>query len=302
MSDDDPLVHVSEHLRMLAGLRDYFRHKRDELLARSKQTVARHSGLRGNLREHVVKSYLSEIVPRRFSIGKGQIIAPVHHSQEMDVVIWDDYSYPRIPQAELENVFFAESVRATVEVKSVWEWGELTDILKKAKSVRDIICHNGPSHDDVLDWVICRIRSLEAGEPAREVLSVRHHIGTAAFIARGGHQFCLSDSRMPEIESIDDQWPDVMVFLEPGLIVTKEYASGDSPMAGRGALLLYAAGDDSLALFTDAMLRRLAERSSHPESPLELRRYLALGGALSDEPQDVLEFPLARPCPGLHLL
>ena len=103
-----------------ALLQRYFRDKAKQLMAASSQTVVDHTYLRGSHRENVLKIYLEELLPKRFGIGKGMIYNIGSRSNEADIVIWDSQNYPQI-QFLGHSLFFAESVKAVIEVKPTGE-------------------------------------------------------------------------------------------------------------------------------------------------------------------------------------
>src|SRR6185295_10863970 len=118
----------------------YFRAKRRELMALADLPVADHSGLRGGHREQIYRTYLADILPRRYSVGRGMVYGEFHRSREADIVVWDSHSYPSLPLQD-HAFYFAESVRAVIECKSNWSATEFSDVLDKARAVRDIVPH-----------------------------------------------------------------------------------------------------------------------------------------------------------------
>jgi uncharacterized protein DUF6602 len=116
---------------------DYFRSKALQLRAASDEAVCEHSGLKGSHREELIRIFLRHILPSRFSADHGMVYGPDHRSREADVVIWDSDSYPRL-QMHGHSLFFAESVRAIIEVKTRWSDDEWTDVRMKTETVRSI--------------------------------------------------------------------------------------------------------------------------------------------------------------------
>lgn len=274
---------------------EYFRAKRREILAAGQLAVVEHAGLRGTHRELVVDRYLREILPGRFDIGHGQIHGAFHRSREADVVLWDSLNFPRMSLLG-STIFFSESVRTSIEVKSRWNAEELQDILVKTRSVRDVISTSGTNLDDELALIRLGMESLATGEPSPGLMSVPHHIGTAAFVVRGGQEFRLTDLSADAVRDADDAWPDLMLMLEAGVVVVKDYLSEVGFSQGSGRLERFELGEDSLLFFTHELLSRLVARSVYVETPLDLSRYQV--DVLRSRPIESVGFKLTRPNPG----
>jgi len=106
----------------------------DLVLTRAKATVdaaraaasVRHKGLRGTLREIVVKELLSPFLPADIGVGTGEVITyDNHHSRQLDVVIYDKRILPPILLEGAVGLFPIESTLFTIEVKSTLTAGEL---------------------------------------------------------------------------------------------------------------------------------------------------------------------------------
>ena len=105
-------------------IRTYFRAKTAQLRALAGLAVCEHTGLIGSHREQLNRIYLQEILPKRFSVGRGMIYGIVHRSREVDVVVWDELNYMSLPLLD-HSFFFAESVRLALECKSTWSADEM---------------------------------------------------------------------------------------------------------------------------------------------------------------------------------
>ena len=99
----------------------------------------------------------------------------------------------------------------------------------------------------------------------------------------------------PTRRDIDDAWPDVLLLLEPGVVVVKEYEHRDAFMGGLGWLERYDLGEDALLFFTHALLHRLVVRSVYVETPLDLSHYAP--DVLRSRAAERLQFTLSRPPP-----
>lgn len=276
-------------------IEEYFRAKTQELLAASKLPVTDHGGLRGVHRELVVDRFLREVLPSRFEVGHGQVHGVVHRSREADVVLWDALNYPRL-QLRGSTIFFAESVRASIEVKSRWSVDELDDILVKTKAIRDIVTAPRINIDDALQRLQMDIDYLAGGPPPAGVLAIQHRIGTAGFVFSGGQKFELKDVKPIALEHADDCWPDILIFLEAGIVVLKEHEVHERLGGGQGELRRFDLGVDALLFFTSALLRGLVARSVFVETPLDLESYQI--PSLHSKPVEKVGFRLSRPSPG----
>jgi Domain of unknown function (DUF6602) len=274
-------------------VRDYFRIKARQLLALAELPTGDHSGLSGSHREEIQRIYLSEILPKRFTVGRGLIYGPLRRSREADIVIWDALNYPGLPMAD-HSFYFAESVKAVVESKSRWSQKDFEDVLLKSQHIRNIITSPGPSIEDTLTMMQFDIESLRTGTSHVGMVRTRHHIATAGVFLSGGETaFQGSKELAAEIlECADDSWPDLLLLLGPGCLVIKEYYPNES----RGKLLFFEFGEDALLAFTNALLKLISDRSVLAENIFYMEHYA--DEVLYRSPYRALAFPLTRPLPG----
>jgi uncharacterized protein YnzC (UPF0291/DUF896 family) len=98
-----------------------------------------HSGERGASREEQVRKFLRERLPKRFSIGNGEVVATTQEiSLQQDVIIYDAFYCPLLYSSETSQIFPSESVIAAMEVKSSLNNVELEDCIKKIESVKKL--------------------------------------------------------------------------------------------------------------------------------------------------------------------
>lgn len=89
-------------------------------------TSLRHQGLKGTLREIVVRDLLRPFLPADIGVGTGEIITyDNRHSRQLDVVIYDKRILPPILLEGAVGLFPIESALCTVEVKSTLTASEL---------------------------------------------------------------------------------------------------------------------------------------------------------------------------------
>jgi hypothetical protein len=273
-------------------VQQYFRAKRDQLLAMSKLAVAEHQGLRGSHREELQRIYLREILPRRFSIGRGMVYGVNGGSNEADIVIWDGNNYPSLPLTD-STLFFAESVRVVLESKSDYDIREFRDVLNKCRSISSIVPVRMLSIEDYIALIRRELDALAEGqERPAGMMILRPYIGTAAvFIDRG--QNSMKDLSRFSDEDFDDadlSWPDLTLLLKPGRIALKRYPEGEA----NGLIEVFDYDEDSLFVFTNHLLQLLADRSVAVEDTFYMDQYMRLGdrAAISSRP-----FPLLRDRP-----
>jgi hypothetical protein len=93
---------------------------------------------------------------------------------------------------------------------------------------------------------------------------------------------------------MDDAWPDVLLFLDAGVVVAKNYQSAEDGFGGEGYVRLLRAGEDSLMIFAASLMTLISERSVQVEDPSFLEMHIDLD-AWSGEYRT---FRLGRPVAG----
>ena len=117
---------------------------RELLLARAAAAVAEaaalrgvnHKGLKGQLRETLIRLLLRPLFPPRIGVGTGEVIT--HRGQtstQQDVVVFDKSEVPPLLVGEEGGLFPLESLIYTIEVKSVLNAEELRRANESARSI-----------------------------------------------------------------------------------------------------------------------------------------------------------------------
>ena len=128
---------------------------RDILLARAQATIAAaravtplaHAGLKGHLREIVVRDLLRPLLPTDLGIGSGQVISAYEeNSRQQDIVLYDRRVVPPVLFEQVSGVFPLESVLFTIEVKSRLTLEELRDAHDSAAQLAKF--RHAPGTDD----------------------------------------------------------------------------------------------------------------------------------------------------------
>lgn len=279
------------HSATSTAIRSYFKAKRKELMALGELSVCKHSGLIGGHREQIYRAYLADLLPRRYSVGRGMVYGMFHQSREADIVVWDSHTYPSLPLLD-HSFFFAESVKAVIESKSNWSADEFGDVLVKCKAVKDIVPTKELSLADEVAMLQLDVAALKHGTPHDGMLIANPHIGTTAMFLRGGSTV-TPKQLIALAEDIDGAWPDVLLFLETGLLVTKNYPTDES---NRGHLSFFNYSDNALLAFSTALLKLIEDRVVHSESRFYLEQYAFQ--ILTEEPICTSKFKLTRFVPG----
>jgi hypothetical protein len=101
-----------------------------------------HAGLRGRLRELVVRDILRPFLPPAIGIGSGEVVsADDLHSNETDIILYDPWLVPPIAFESGSGLFPLESVLYTIEVKSVLTRAELEGAQAAAARIRSFSAH-----------------------------------------------------------------------------------------------------------------------------------------------------------------
>lgn len=275
---------------------EYFRVKSRQLRASASLPICEHNGLAGSHREELQRIYLTEILPRRFEIGRGMVYGLFDRSHEADIVIWDSHNFPSLPMLD-HTFFFAESTRLVLESKSRWSRDDFRDVLRKSKAVRDIVAEPRQTIDDEIAFMQLDIAALKEGVHHQGMLQCSHHIATAAVFLSGGDKVFDNPEDFKEsvdAPSIDDEWPDIILLLDVGKVVLKQYEEDDDGSYGR--LYFFSLGEDALFLFTSALLQLLTDRSVMADGRFYLERYAF--GEIDLTPYGQLDFRLTRIPPG----
>lgn len=248
-------------------IKQYFENKADQLLAISNQAICEHNGLKGSHREDLVKIYLSEIIPKRFEIGQGMIYGQFSRSHEADIVLWDSFNFPNL-KMNGHSMYFAESVNASIEVKSNYNKDTEIDVVNKTESLKSIFVQYRDTLDNKLYTLEKRMESLMSGRNYEGCLSVPQSIASCAIFINGGESFTVKN--LEKYEDIDVQWPELTLFLKVGKLAVKGYDYEED----KNFIRLYNSGKDSLLLFTKYLLEILSDQVVLVEGALYFDDYI----------------------------
>ncbi|TGL07494.1 hypothetical protein EHQ43_06065 [Leptospira bouyouniensis] len=288
-------------------LKEFFKAKHGELMALSKQAITGNSNINGNHRELIIDRYLREILPKRFDIGSGIVHGMISESSQSDVVIWDSHNYPSI-KMQGNSIYFTESVRACVEVKTNFNQDELSDLKLKTDKLREtnIAKHYHPTIKEELQRIEQSIYELQSGIVQSGMLIIPDRSASIGFFFNGGKKYSIDKLTKEEIEVLDDDWPDLIILLEAGVVIFKYIEeknviiNGEERIIDTPYLKQINCGEDSLLLFTAKLLSLLSERVVNIENYSYFEDYTA--GIFNSLPSIKIEYPIKRFLPGTRYL
>ena len=282
---------------MNSTVRRFFRAKRGELRSKSKSVLASHKGLRGSHREHACRVFLEDFLPKRYSVGRGMVFDDFgHSSKETNVVIWDDQNFPRLNEGG-HTLFFVNSVRCAMGVKTRWSTARWAETLAESKSVRGLVPHvhapDGVHHR--LQQLEHQIAALTQGGALEGLLMFPHHAATAAIFLDGGAR--VDSKTLEEVTpDADDVLPDITLLLEPGILIEKLYLDEDQRTMGYAGIRRL--GADALLAFMIRLQKCVEDRSGSMEDSQHF--YESVDLRLDDVPAEGFTFGLSRPPAGVQ--
>lgn len=273
-------------------VKSYFRIKAKQIATVADLSVCGHAGLTGSHREELQRLYFREILPKRYEVGRGVVFGFSGQSRECDIVIWDSFDFPSLPISD-HALYFSESVRCVIECKSRYSCEEFADVIEKSDAVMGIFSYPDFGIREQLASIQQEIVSIRERIVHDGALIIPARIATAAIFLTGGQLFSEEMAKLYQLD-IDEKWPDLLLFLDPGYVVVKDYEAA-SGIGGNGKLLFYKFAEDALLLFTHELLMRITERTDAIHPPLQIIRYVRELAAVP--PEWEYKFPLVMGVP-----
>lgn len=130
---------------------------RDFYLARAQSAIAAakaatdipHPGLKGEIREILVRDLFRPLLPLDVGVGTGQIVSAFGEtSSQQDIVLYDRRILPPILFEERTGLFPIESVLYVIEIKTLLNSTELHRANKAAEQLLKIQFYSGQYDDD----------------------------------------------------------------------------------------------------------------------------------------------------------
>lgn len=98
-----------------------------------------HPSEMGAAREELLKTYLSQFLPIKYTVGNGIIVdSNESRSKQQDFIIYDAFSSPLMLKMQSLQIIPVESVYCTIEIKSTLTEDELKKCVNNIKSVRQL--------------------------------------------------------------------------------------------------------------------------------------------------------------------
>ncbi len=99
-----------------------------------------HAGERGRQRELVLRCLLEKYLPKKYSLGTGQVIdIRGNISRQCDIVIFDAFNCPLLLIEDGYQLFPAEAVFGVIEVKSIFNTNTIKECVQNIQSVKSLI-------------------------------------------------------------------------------------------------------------------------------------------------------------------
>lgn len=99
----------------------------------------KHNGVKGSAREDLLKDYLRDLLPNKYSISSGIIIDfNQNQSKQQDFIIHDAFNCPSFFKTDSNTILPIESIYATIEIKSTLNYDTLKQSVENIESVRKL--------------------------------------------------------------------------------------------------------------------------------------------------------------------
>ncbi|TGM60103.1 hypothetical protein [Leptospira meyeri] len=138
------------------------------------------------------------------------------------------------------------------------------------------------------------------------MLIIPDRSASIGFFFNGGKKYSIDKLTKEEIEVIDDDWPDLIILLEAGIVIFKYIEeknviiNGEERIIDTHYLKQIDCGEDSLLLFTAKLLSLLSERVVNIENYSYFEDYTA--GIFNSLPSIKVEYQIKRFLPGTRYL
>jgi len=116
---------------------ELFRQHEATISARAREAgIVQHAGDRGGNREEILRSFLSQHLPKKYGVTKGEVVTKSGaHSHAADVLIYDSINCPVLYIGDTQ-VLPIEGVYGVIEVKSGVSKAEFVDAIAKIEAFK----------------------------------------------------------------------------------------------------------------------------------------------------------------------
>lgn len=192
-------------------LKAHINAKETQLLATSQIPAnAGHSLHKGTPREAFIRQFLEDHLSERVAIGTGEIVdsnsRPSEQRPQFDIVVYKR-DYPKLQLGGGICVFFAESVIATIEVKSKLDNRELEHAMRAAQKAKQLTRHISPGFSagyhppSILSYVVAYDGPASMGTVQGWISPIYQELGiTAPQLPTNGDE--RIDTPSPSIDGI----------------------------------------------------------------------------------------------------
>jgi hypothetical protein len=212
-----------------------------------------HMGDRGSFREAIIREFLRPFLPECYGLSSGEIFAgDGSHSAQVDIVLYDAVFSTVLFRSGPNQLFPAESVFGSIEVKSNLSTDELNKACGNIASVKKL----ERADSDMMD-LLPSVR-LGVGPPLSYDQARRNpYLGIVFAYSGIAPQSVVAElsRRIQETPAAKQLLPDFVFVARPGYVVTRiaERDGKGHPILGGGQdfdkYLWTATGDDTLPLF-----------------------------------------------------
>ncbi len=197
---------------------------------------------KGTPRENFLKTFLINHLSERVAIGQGEIIdarSQANEPRHQNEIVIYRRNFPRIAFDQTISGYLAESVVATIEVKSTLTKDELTKAVRAAHDIKELerhdysLLHKGYQPPSILSYVVAYVGPVSMDtvsgwlNPIHQELSISYPVISAEnrlstpspsldgifVLGKGFVLFANSPFTFPEIQQIQQQVENVNWFF-----------------------------------------------------------------------------------------
>lgn len=176
--------------------------------------IVPHHGERGTLNEESLRRMLENFLPSRYALGRGFVIDSFgNRSRQVDLLVYDDWTYSRLFKAVSHLMFPVETVFACIEVKTSTSKRDLAEVASENKTI------------SVLKHYVQTVRSQKIAAEGNFGVAFSERHTRPPITVLVSHR-CETDNPLTvkkwfhESEG-RDHLPDVSLFLDLGTIVVR---------------------------------------------------------------------------------
>jgi len=149
-----------------------------------------HRGVKGDVREDILKEFLKKYLPEKYGIAKGLVIdVNGKQSKQQDILIYDKSITPVFFLSQSETILPIESVLSIIEVKSVLNKKQLIEALENIKSVKELeknYLNKKSTNIYPFGFIFCYTSSIQLDDIRKQYRdffnsNAKEHIPTAIF-------------------------------------------------------------------------------------------------------------------------